>query len=74
MFLKYLEIKIDQGPLSVQVFTDKSYRIYNEAGNILLDSDVYDEVEDINDLPYQDVNDLVSAIVNQTHTGESTDG
>lgn len=69
MFLKTLQDALNIGPISLQIFCDKSYRIYNEAGEILLDSDAYDLVEDINDLSYQNTDDLVSAIVNETHTG-----
>lgn len=57
--------------ISLQIFSDKSYRICDEEANILLNSDDYDTSSDINDLPYDDIQDIAKAI--DTIELESTD-
>lgn len=62
MMLRELQERLGQGALSIQIFADKSYRIYDNDGGILLDSDDADKPEDINDLGYADVEELVDTI------------
>lgn len=52
--------------LSVEVFTDKSFRIFNHNGGdtpeLIYDSDLKDEGIDINDLPYRQIQRLAEEI------------
>lgn len=61
-FLRQLEHTLNEGGLSIQFYSDRSYRIYDSSGEIILDSEELDFDSDFNDLGYEQEEQIASII------------
>lgn len=70
IWLNKVAQQLEQDIMSIQIFTDKSFRVYLEGQEEpIYDSDDQDVAQDINDLPYedpQDFSDFLNAVMRDT--------
>ena len=70
-FLRTLERVLEESGLSIQIYCDKSYRIYDSSANIIFDSEQQPFITDINDLPYEQ-EDYIATLIRKNQ--EDQDG